>query len=98
MIELSGCDPCRLLNLTSSRKALSSEGIAAEEPPPAFLQIEPARSCRNEDLMESRMRFEPGTRLQAGVTREIIGNNEKVACRILRFNIGQQAYRVLGVA
>ncbi len=48
--------------------------------------------------MKSRMRFEPGARLQAVVAREIIDNNENVAGRILRFNVGQQCDVVLRVA
>jgi hypothetical protein len=98
MIELRGGYPRRLLNLVRSSKALSGEGIAAEKAPPPLLQIEPARSCRNEDVMKSRMRFEPGARLQALVAREMIGNHENIAGRILRFNVGQQGDIVLRVA
>jgi hypothetical protein len=48
-------------------------------------------------MMKSRMCCEPSACLQAVVTRKIIGNNEKVTCRILRFNIGQQGDIVLRV-
>jgi len=44
------------------------------------------------------MRFEPGARLQAVVAAQVIGNNENVAGRILRFNVGQQGDVVLRVA
>ena len=39
MIELSGGDPRRLFNLIRIREALPRQGIAAEESPPALLQI-----------------------------------------------------------
>jgi hypothetical protein len=36
-------------------KTLSSEGIAAQEAPPALLQVQPARPFGNEDLLETWM-------------------------------------------
>jgi len=48
--------------------------------------------------MQLRMCFQPSARLQAVVAREIIGNNENVTCRILRFNVGKPRDVVLGVA
>jgi hypothetical protein len=64
MVELSRGHPCRLLNLSGIGKTLASKGITAEEPPPTLLQIEPARSHGNEELVEAGMRFQPRTRLQ----------------------------------
>ncbi len=40
-VELSGRDAYGLLNLVGSGKALSSQSIAAQEAPPALLQIQP---------------------------------------------------------
>jgi len=45
-VELSGGDPRGLLNLIRVGKALSSQSIAAEEAPPALLQVEPAGESR----------------------------------------------------
>lgn len=56
-VELSCGEASGLLNLVGVGKTLSSQGIAAEEPPPALLQVEPAGSCRNEDVVEAWMRF-----------------------------------------
>ena len=97
-IELGGRHTASLLNLLRIGKALPSKGIAAEEPPPALLEIEPARSGGNEDLVQARMLFEPSARLQAVVTTEIIGDDEDVAFGIVGFDVGEQGDVPFGVA
>ncbi len=97
-VELSGGNTGRLLDFLGSGKALPSKRITAKEAPPAFLQIEPARSGGNEDLLDARMRFEPGARLQAAVTTEIIGNHVDVAGRVVGFDVGEQSDIAFGVA
>ncbi len=57
MVELSRGNASGLLDFVWVGKALPGQGIAAEEPPPALLQVEPAGSCRNEDVVEAWMRF-----------------------------------------
>src|SRR5229473_5469129 len=54
-VELSGSDPSGLLNLVGVGKTLARQGIATEETPPAFLQVEPTRPSGNADLMEPGM-------------------------------------------
>jgi hypothetical protein len=88
-VELRGGDASGLLNLLGIGKALPGESVAAEEAPPALLQIEPARSGRDEDVMEAGMLFQPSARLEAIVTGEVIGNHEDVASRVVGFNVGQ---------
>jgi hypothetical protein len=56
-IELSGGDTGGLFDLLGVGKTLSSQRIPPEKTPPALLQIEPARSCWNEDVMDARMPF-----------------------------------------
>jgi hypothetical protein len=41
-IELGGRDPGNRGDIVGVSEGLSGEGFAAEEPPPAFLQVEPA--------------------------------------------------------
>jgi hypothetical protein len=96
-VELRSRDTRGLFDLFGIGKTLPSERIAAEEPPPALLQIEPTRSCRNEDVMDAWMPFQPGARLKAGMTTEIVGDDEQVAFGIVGFDIGQKrdvAFRV----
>ena len=97
-IELSSRDTGGLLDLLGIGKALPSQRIAAEEPPPALLQIEPAGPSGNEDLVDARMLFEPGAGLETGMTGEVIGDDEDVAGRIISFDIGQRSNVALGIA
>ncbi len=96
-VELSGRHASSLFDLFGIGKTLASERIAAEEPPPALLQIEPARPGRNEHLMEARMIDKRGARLEAGMTTEIVGDDEQVAFGVVGFAVGEQgdvAFRV----
>jgi hypothetical protein len=90
-VELLGSDAGGLFNLIGISKALPSQRVAAEEAPPALLQIEPARSRWNEDVMEARMLFQPSTRLQAIMTAEIVADDEEVSGWVVGFDIGQQS-------
>jgi hypothetical protein len=78
-----------LLDLFGIGKALTSQGITAEEPPPALLQVEPAGSSGNEDVMDAWMPFQPGARLQAVVTAQIVGDDEEISSRIVSFDVGK---------
>src|SRR5260370_26125201 len=82
-VELSGRHARSLFDLFGIGKTLSSQGIAAEEPPPALLQIEPARPGGNEDVMDAGMPFQPGARLQAVMAAEIIANHVDIAPRVI---------------
>jgi hypothetical protein len=97
-VELRSRDARGLFNLLGVGKALPGQRIAAEEAPPAFLQIEPTRSRRNEDVMDAWMPLEPGTRLQTGMTGEIIGDDEQVAFGIVGFDVGQKRDVAFGIA
>jgi hypothetical protein len=57
MVELRRSHTSGLLDFVSVGKALPGQRIVAEEPPPALLQVEPAVSCRNENVVEAWMRF-----------------------------------------
>ncbi len=86
---MSGRHADGLLDLLGIGKALPSQGIAAEEPPPALLQIEPAGPCGNEDVLDAGMIDQPGPRLEAGMTTEIVGDDEDIPGRIVSFDVGE---------
>jgi len=90
-VELSSRDAGSLLDFLGIGKALPSQRIAAKEAPPALLQIDPARSGGNEDLVDAWMLYQPGACLKAVVTTEIIGDDEDIAGRIISFDIGEQS-------
>jgi hypothetical protein len=88
-VELGCGDARSLLNLLGIGKTLSSKCVAAEEPPPALLQVEPACPRGNEDVLDAGMPFQPGARLQSIVTGEVIGNHKDLASWVVGFNVGQ---------
>jgi hypothetical protein len=96
-VELSRRHTGGLLDLLVIGKTLAGQGIAAEEAPPALLQIEPTGSSRNKDVMDAQMPLQPGARLQAAMTREIVRDNEDVPVRIVRFDLFEQLNVPFGV-
>ena len=88
----------RSLDLIRIGKALTRERIPAEEAPPALLQIQPTRPFRDEDLLETRMVYQPGAGCQAVMTAQIVGNDEDVAGGIVHFEHFQQCDVIGGVA
>jgi hypothetical protein len=48
--------------------------------------------------MEARMINQPGTRLQAVVTTQIVSNDVEVALGIVGFDVGEQGDVALGIA
>ena len=72
-IELLGGDASGLFDHLGIGRALPFQRITAEEASPPLLQIEPARPGRNVDVMDARMIDQPGARLKAVMTAEIVG-------------------------
>ena len=98
MVKLSGGDARGLLDLISVGKTLSCQRIAAEEPPPTFLQVQPASSCGDKDMMEPGMFSHPGTSLSTVMTAEIICDKKDVTPRVVSFDVLQERDVVGGVA
>ena len=97
-VELLGSDTSGLLDFLGIGKTLPGQGIAAEEPPPALLQVEPACSRRNEDVVNARMLLQPGARLQTRVTAEIVADDEEISARVVGFDVGQERDVAFGIA
>ena len=97
-IELSRRDASGLCDLVGIGEALPRKGIATEEQPPALLEIEPACTRRNEDLVQARMLGEPGAGLGTGVARQVVGDNVDIATRVIRLDILQESDVVCRVA
>ena len=89
-VELSDRDTCGLFHLISIGKALSSQGIAPEQAPPALLQVQPTGTFRNEDEMKAGMLSQPRASLGAVVAGEIVGDDEDVARGIVCFDVSKQ--------
>ncbi len=59
MVELPGSNAGGPLNLQVIDKRLTGQGFTAEQAPPSFLQIQPARPLGNEDLMDTWVLGQP---------------------------------------
>ena len=97
-VELSSSNAGGLCDLLGIGKALPGQRITAEEAPPPLLQIEPTGPSRDEDVVDARMLFEPGARLETVMAAEIIADDEDVAGGIVGFDVGEQGDVALGVA
>lgn len=89
-VELRGRHPPGQIDLAWVGKTLPSEGIAAEEPPPTLLQIQPTRTFGDKHLLEPGMLCHPGTRLQTVVATEVVRDDEDIARGIVRFDQFEQ--------
>jgi hypothetical protein len=88
----------RPFNLIRVGKTLTSQRIAAKEAPPSLLEVEPARSFGNEDVVNEWVLRQPGAGLQAVVTTEIVRNDEDVPLGIVGLDGLEQFNIVLGIA
>src|SRR6266699_1836904 len=97
-VELPGGDAGGLLDLIGIGKALPSQSVATEQAPPALLQVQPAGTFGNEDLLEPRMLGQPGAGLGTVVAGEVVGDDEDVARRIIGFDVPKESNVVRRVA
>ncbi len=87
VIELGRRHLHRSFDLIGVGKTLPGQRIAAEETPPSLLQVQPAGSFGNKDVLDARMVCEPGAGFQAVVATEIVRNDENVPLGIVRLNV-----------
>src|SRR5258708_23139464 len=69
-VELGGGHPGSVGDLAGVGECLSGQRLAPEDPPPAFLQVQPAGALRDEGMADAGMIFPPGTRALAVVAGE----------------------------
>src|SRR5215212_11233365 len=70
-IQLGRGDPRGEGDLAGVGEALAGQGLAAEQPPPALLQVQPARLLGDEHLLEPRMASQPLARGHTGVAGQV---------------------------
>jgi hypothetical protein len=71
MIQLLGGQHSNLANLLGVSEGLPGEGLAAEEPPPAFWEIEPTRAFGDEDVVNPGMGLQPRDNRRTRMARKI---------------------------
>jgi hypothetical protein len=77
------------LHAITKEAAMTTRGFRKAPPDPNQPSCKLSRACSggNEDVVQARMRGEPGGRLEAVVTREIIGDHIDVSGLIVGLNI-----------
>src|SRR5258708_6220716 len=98
MVELYRSHLHGSFNLISIGETLPGKGITTEEPPPAFLEVEPTGTLGNEDVLNAWMIHQPGTGFQAVMAAEIVRDNENVPCGVVGFDVLEQFDIVLRIA
>jgi hypothetical protein len=73
-VELGGGDPGGAVDLVGVGEVLPGQRLAPEDPPPAFLEVEPAGALGEEGVADAGMVFQPGPgalAVMAGRTRPV---------------------------
>src|ERR1700761_854806 len=74
-VELGGGDPGGAGDLVGVGEVLPGQGLAPEDPPPAFLQVEPAGALGDEGVPDAGVAFQPAPGALAVVAGEVIGDH-----------------------
>jgi hypothetical protein len=72
-VELGGGDLGGVVDLVGVSEGLAGQGGLAEDPPLAFLQVQPAGALGDEGVADAGMVFQPGPGGLAVVAGEVIG-------------------------
>src|SRR5687767_379533 len=98
MVELLGSYPGGQLDLLRIGEALPCQSLASKQPPPSFLEVEPARTYGDEDLLHPRVVLQPLSYGRTLVARKIVGYQVEVADRVCLGNRFEQSQVAFGVA
>src|SRR5436853_116663 len=74
-VELGGGHLGGAGDLVGVGEVLPGQGLAAEDPPPAFLQVQPAGALGDEGVPDAGMILQPGPGALAVVAGQVIGDH-----------------------
>src|SRR5262249_45505454 len=97
-VELSSGDTGDVGDVVVVGQGLPSKGLATEEAPPPFNQIEPRRPNGNEGLGDARVVWQPVANGTTEVTGQVVGDKVQVAVGIGVVNGLQERKVARGVA
>src|SRR6266540_120925 len=98
-VELAGRDPGGQGDLLGGGERLPGEGFAAQQPPPALLEVEPAGAFGDEGVLDAGMVGQPRAGGEAVVAGQVVGDHHDDPLRVGRLDGGQEplvADRVAG--
>jgi len=98
MLELLGSYPRGQLDLLRIGEALPCQSLASKQPPPRFLEVEPARPYGYEDLLHSRVVLQLLPDGRTLVARKIVGDQVEIAFGVCLGNRSEQSQVAFGVA
>src|SRR5262249_39387129 len=78
-VEVVGRHSCRQIDLLGVGKGLASERLATEEPPPTFLQVQPAGPRRERDGVHAGMLCQPLLDRPTRMAGEIVADQVQLA-------------------
>src|SRR6058998_2019640 len=74
-VELGGGDPGGVGDLVGVGEVLPGQRLAPEDPPPAFLQVQPVGALGDERVPDAGMILQPGPGALAVVAGEVVGDH-----------------------
>src|ERR1700747_812006 len=77
-VELGGGDPGGAGDLVGVGEGLAGQRLAPEDPPPAFLEVEPAGALGDEGVADTGMAFQPGPGALAVVAGAGVGGSLEI--------------------
>lgn len=78
-VQVGGGNRSSLVELGRVDEALAGKRFLAEQPPPAFLEVQPAGANRDEHLLDAGMSGDPLLDRRALVAGEVVGDQEEVS-------------------
>ena len=80
-VELGSGDARDVGDVVAVGQGLTGEGLAPEEAPPAFNQVEPGRPHGNQGVRDARVVGQPVADRSTQVAGEVVGDQVQVAPR-----------------
>src|SRR6516164_5925087 len=74
-VELGGGHPGGVGDLVGVGEVLPGQGLAPEDPPPAFLEVQPAGALGDEGVPDAGMVLQPGPGALAVVAGQVVGDH-----------------------
>src|SRR6266508_4590455 len=89
-IQLAGRHPGGQRDLLGGGKRLPGKGLAAKQPPPALLEVQPAGAFGDEGVLDAGVVGQPGPGRDAAVAGQVVGDHHDGPRRVGGLDGGQE--------